>query len=101
MSLCGASCPRCNDCNSLSKLQLVINFQLNTIAVCYFCRCCCVDVVLVVVVLYSREMLKKKLEEALDVADVVVTSGGVSMGEMVSRQATHSNPTEITWPQLH
>ena len=32
----------------------------------------------------SREELVKKLTEAFNVADVVVTSGGVSMGEMVS-----------------
>ena len=31
----------------------------------------------------SVESLKQKLEEGLNVADVVITSGGVSMGEKV------------------
>lgn len=31
----------------------------------------------------SRDSLKDKLTAALDEADVLITSGGVSMGEMV------------------
>ena len=34
--------------------------------------------------LCSREAVKEKLTAALDVADVLITSGGVSMGEMVN-----------------
>lgn len=37
-----------------------------------------------VTLLCSRESLKEKLAASFSEADVVITSGGVSMGEMVS-----------------
>ena len=36
-----------------------------------------------VVLWFSRAALREKLTAAFDAADVVITSGGVSMGEMV------------------
>ena len=40
---------------------------------------------IVLFILYSVEHLKKKLLEGLNVSDIVITSGGVSMGEKVCR----------------
>ena len=40
-------------------------------------------IITILLLIYSRESLVEKLTEALSTADVVVTSGGVSMGEKV------------------
>ena len=37
----------------------------------------------IILFLSSRESLKEKLTAAFNLADVVITSGGVSMGELV------------------
>ncbi len=44
----------------------------------------------IAVFLFSRGSLKEKLAAAFDVADVLITSGGVSMGEMVLHDLLHS-----------